>query len=114
MKRLLLLFALALMLGSDARAQGGISLGFFYSSLEPHGEWIAVEGGYYAWRPFGVVHDWRPYTVGRWLWTPDGWYWYSQEPWGWATYHYGRWFYDDYYGWLWIPGCASAPCRGPS
>jgi len=40
---------------------------------------------------------------GRWSWTRYGWYWDSYEPFGWATYHYGRWFNDDYYGWIWIP-----------
>jgi hypothetical protein len=40
---------------------------------------------------------------GRWVWTDYGWYWLSDESFGWATYHYGRWQYDDYYGWIWIP-----------
>jgi hypothetical protein len=31
------------------------------------------------------------------------------EPFGWATYHYGRWYYDDYYGWIWIPGDVWGP-----
>ena len=32
-----------------------------------------------------------------------GWTWVSYEPWGWAPYHYGRWFYyrDS---WCWWPG----------
>jgi hypothetical protein len=33
----------------------------------------------------------------------------SYEPWGWATYHYGRWAYDPHYGWLWVPGSVWAP-----
>jgi hypothetical protein len=37
------------------------------------------------------------------VWSDYGWYWVSQEPFGWATFHYGRWLYDDYYGWIWIP-----------
>jgi len=28
---------------------------------------------------------------------------------GLATYHYGRWVYDSYYGWLWTPGTQWAP-----
>jgi len=28
----------------------------------------------------------------------------STEPSGWAVYHYGRWGYDDQYGWVWAPG----------
>ncbi|MGH2567719.1 MAG: DUF6600 domain-containing protein, partial [Bacteroidota bacterium] len=30
-------------------------------------------------------------------------YWMSSEPFGWAVFHYGRWYFDDYYGWIWIP-----------
>ncbi len=38
------------------------------------------------------------------MWTNDyGWYWLSNEPFGWITYHYGRWYDDDYYGWVWMP-----------
>ena len=33
----------------------------------------------------------------------------SDEPYGWATYHYGRWLYDDFQGWVWKPGVEWAP-----
>jgi hypothetical protein len=29
--------------------------------------------------------------------------------WGWAPFHYGRWFLHDDYGWLWVPGTEWAP-----
>jgi hypothetical protein len=88
----------------------GIQFGFFYSSLAPHGEWIEVESGIRVWRPFHIPHQWRPYLIGRWVWTDDyGWYWMSNEPFGWITYHYGRWYYDDYYGWVWMPDDVWAP-----
>ena len=114
MKRLLVLAIMALCLGSISTAhpphQGsGISFGVFYSSLGSYGEWIYIDNGLYAWRPFPVSSGWRPYAVGRWVWTSDGWYWVSDEPWGWAAYHYGRWYYDDFYGWMWIPGYEWAP-----
>jgi len=51
----------------------------------------------------------KPYTDGRSEWSEQGWIWISYEPWGWATYHYGRWVYDDYQGWIWIPGTTWAP-----
>lgn len=75
----------------------------FYSSLKPYGEWIEIDDGIIAWRPVAVRINWKPYLIGRWCWTKHGWYWDSYEPFGWAVYHYGRWFYDDYYGWIWIP-----------
>lgn len=77
--------------------------GFFYSSLRPYGEWIELESGFYGWRPVRVRAGWRPYMNGRWAWTDHGWYWMSYEPFGWAVFHYGRWYHDEYYGWIWIP-----------
>ena len=44
------------------------------------------------------------------MWTDEnGWYWVSDEPFGWATYHYGRWAYDEQYRWIWIPGGTWGP-----
>ncbi len=91
------------------RYRYGIDFDYFYFSLEPYGEWIEIDYNVYAWHPYDVPYNWRPYTIGRWAWTEYGWYWESYEPFGWATYHYGRWFYDDYYGWLWLPGYEWAP-----
>ncbi len=115
MKRLVLAITALLIVHSSSSAyqpppgSGGVSFGVFYSSLSPYGEWISVGGDMYAWRPTNVATGWRPYTEGHWAWTDDGWYWISDEPWGWASYHYGRWYYDDYYGWLWMPGYDWAP-----
>jgi hypothetical protein len=77
--------------------------GSFYDQLSPYGEWLQIEGGFYAWRPTHVQYGWRPYLYGHWSWTDYGWYWVSSEPFGWAVFHYGRWYDDDYYGWIWIP-----------
>jgi hypothetical protein len=75
----------------------------FYGALSPYGEWLELDAGFYAWRPTHVQYGWRPYLHGRWAWTDYGWYWISNEPFGWATFHYGRWYLDDSYGWVWIP-----------
>ena len=80
-----------------------ISVNMFYSSLHPYGTWLEIDNGLIVWRPSNVNRRWKPYTNGRWSWTQHGWYWDSYEAYGWAVYHYGRWFYDDYYGWIWIP-----------
>jgi len=113
---LLLVFSL-----SDADGHGrhpGV-VAVFHESLSPHGEWVYFGHNVHAWRPAHVFHGWQPYTVGRWVWTIEGWYWESDEPWGWATYHYGRWAHDDYYGWVWIPDLEWGPAwvewrSGPS
>ncbi|MBP1654746.1 MAG: hypothetical protein H6Q28_1302, partial [Bacteroidetes bacterium] len=96
---------------SPAGAQVSISISFgdFYGALSPYGEWVYVDQDVYAWRPGRIMHGWMPYTYGRWVWSAYGWYWVSEEPWSWAVYHYGRWHFDDYYGWIWIPGYDWAP-----
>src|SRR5258708_33181824 len=33
----------------------------------------------------------------------------SEEPFGWATYHYGRWARIRGVGWVWVPGSEWAP-----
>jgi hypothetical protein len=83
--------------------------GYFYTELAPYGSWIEVDYGVIVWRPTIIRVDWMPYQTGRWVWTYDGWYWDSYEPFGFITYHYGRWYYDDYYGWLWYPDYEWAP-----
>lgn len=110
MKKLTFIIAIiALIATQKVEAADRISFGVFYSSLTPYGEWIELEPDFYVWRPIYVRHNWRPYMNGRWAWTSYGWYWVSYEPFGWATFHYGRWYYDDYYGWIWIPGYEWAP-----
>ena len=83
--------------------------GYFYSNLSPYGSWIEIDYGVVVWRPTIMRMDWSPYRDGRWIWTSDGWYWQSYEPFGYITYHYGRWYFDDYYGWLWYPDYEWAP-----
>jgi hypothetical protein len=116
MKRLLLftaIFLLIVNINNEAKTKylsnNGISFNYFYSALQPHGEWIEIDYDVYVWRPYRVSHNWQPYSAGRWAWTNYGWYWDSYEPFGWATYHYGRWYFDDYFGWVWMPGYYWAP-----
>lgn len=100
--------ALVMLLGighkSQAQEYTTASLNLFFDALAPYGNWILMPDYGYVWQPAEVGPDWRPYTNGRWVWTDYGWTWVSYEPWGWATYHYGRWVFTDDYGWVWIPG----------
>lgn len=77
--------------------------GDFYEPLSPYGRWEIVGSYGRCWIPERVGADWGPYEDGYWRLTDDGWYWESTEPWGWATYHYGRWDSDPRYGWFWVP-----------
>jgi hypothetical protein len=81
----------------------------FYEPLRPYGHWVDVPDYGRCWVPERVDRDWRPYTNGHWQHTEAGWYWVSDEPWGWATYHYGRWDWRPEFGWLWVPQTQWAP-----
>lgn len=80
----------------------------FRVALEPHGQFRRHERFGEVWKPARVARDWRPYTVGRWVYTDDwGWYWnadQSEADWGWVAFHYGRWIDDREMGWVWVPG----------
>jgi uncharacterized protein DUF6600 len=87
------------------------SYDLFYRKLEPYGEWIETDRYGYVWRPRSEQSDsrWRPYADGHWVDTDYGWTWVSEEPFGWATYHYGRWARLAGIGWVWVPGEEWAP-----
>lgn len=75
--------------------------------LTDNGEWIYTRKYGYVWRPYSSAvsryANWSPYRYGHWRWVPAfGWTWVNDEPWGWATYHYGRWIWDNG-GWVWTP-----------
>ncbi len=82
----------------------------FYEPLAAYGSWFQTTDYGYVYQP-AVVRDrsWRPYTRGRWAFTNHGWTWVSNEPFGWACYHYGRWSLLRNIGWVWIPGNQWAP-----
>ena len=81
----------------------------FYDDLSPYGHWIDYPGYGYVWMP-AVGPDFRPYsTNGYWVYTDMGWTWTSNYSWGWAPFHYGRWFYEGGYGWMWVPGNEWSP-----
>jgi len=81
----------------------------FYAPLDPYGRWVVIAPYGRVWYPSGVEAGWRPYCYGHWECTDAGWYWVGDEPWGWATYHYGRWVADPTYGWVWVPQTQWAP-----
>src|SRR5438874_13727269 len=87
------------------------SYGTFYRKLEPYGAWRETSDYGYVWQPREAegAGGWRPYTDGRWVYSDAGWTWMSDEPFGWATYHYGRWVRLRRIGWVWVPGDEWAP-----
>ncbi len=111
MKSLIKVFALLIVWSSGAwiipqeasAQQVSVSFQLFYDELSPYGMWVDYPNYGYVWIP-DVDPDFSPYdTAGHWVFTDDGWTWVSDYPWGWATFHYGRWDYDNVYGWFWVP-----------
>jgi len=88
-------------------AQADFSL--FYNELAPYGDWFQLEGYGWVWSPDDVPAGWLPYSRGCWVYTDYGYTWVSDYEWGWAPFHYGRWFFDSQYGWVWVPGREWAP-----
>ena len=99
--------------GSQETAQPPIqtaesdSLDVFYDQLTPLGDWCDCGHYGHVFRP-RVPHGWRPYCNGHWVWTNAGWYWDSDEAFGWACFHYGRWIHEEDC-WCWVPGTEWAP-----
>ena len=89
-----------------------VTVDYFYDTLSPYGSWVYVDGYGRCWRPTVVVGNvgWQPYgDHGHWVYTDDGWYWMSDYTWGWAPFHYGRWFRDTRLGWCWYPDTVWGP-----
>lgn len=87
-----------------------VTLQTFYDELEPYGQWVDDPEYGYVWVPDVEDPDFRPYsTNGRWVMTEYGNTWVSDYEWGWAPFHYGRWAFTDYYGWIWIPDTEWGP-----
>ncbi|HKD42405.1 MAG TPA: DUF6600 domain-containing protein [Myxococcaceae bacterium] len=88
------------------------SVEVFYGTLAPYGEWVYVGSYGRVWRPSVAVvgPGFRPYGPGGyWVYTDYGWSFESDWSWGWAPFHYGRWYLDGGYGWVWVPGTVWAP-----
>ncbi len=103
---LLIVVGVAFLSPKEAKAGVQVSVGFdvFYNDLESDGSWVQNSNYGYVWVP-AVGADFVPYaTRGHWVFTEYGWTWVSDYRWGWATFHYGRWYPDPMYGWIWVPG----------
>ncbi|HZV35070.1 MAG TPA: DUF6600 domain-containing protein [Verrucomicrobiae bacterium] len=90
----------------------GQSAGYFYPSLAPYGSWSQLPGYGPCWQPFCAKSDrnWKPFcNRGQWFFTDNGWFWNSFYPWGWAPFHFGRWFNHPRLGWIWFPGKKWSP-----
>lgn len=110
-KPFLLLLGAFLAFGAFAapHARAQVTVGYFYDTLSPYGEWVQDPNYGYCWHPTNVDVNWAPYTDGYWAYTDSGWTWVSYEDYGGVVYHYGRWANLPDEGWVWVPGETWAP-----
>lgn len=96
---------------SASSSSGQIDVGFFYDTLKDDGSWFNTTEFGDVWQPYIAYKSdtWRPYTDGYWSYTDGGWMFVSNENFGWAVYHYGRWTKLQDIGWAWVPGTEWAP-----
>lgn len=84
----------------------------FGDTLFGHGTWLDDDDYGTVWAPDAadVGTDFAPYvSAGHWAYDDvDAYVWVSDYPWGWVTFHYGRWILTAGHGWGWIPGRAYA------
>jgi hypothetical protein len=95
-----------------AAQQFGVTVNFndFHRQLAPYGVWYHHPRWGDVWHPTRVERDFRPYDRGHWQNTTEyGWLWVTDDNWGNIPSHYGRWVYDPYDGWLWLPGYVWSP-----
>ena len=63
-----------------------INFDSFHDQLNNYGDWLYSDRWGEVWRPWQQDQsaDWRPYSVGHWVYTSEyGWTWISDEgPWG--------------------------------
>ncbi|HEX4139583.1 MAG TPA: DUF6600 domain-containing protein, partial [Candidatus Methylacidiphilales bacterium] len=88
---------------------GSISFQEFYNDLGQYGTWINTDKCGYVFQPTETDPSWAPYTNGQWVHTDAGMTWAGNDPFSWATDHYGRWVNLDNYGWVWVPGYTWGP-----
>src|SRR5262245_7319975 len=84
------------------------SVDVFYDQLSPYGYWVddPVMGRVFI----PDVASYVPYRVGHWQYTNLGFVWISNEPFAWATSHYGRWAFSNVFNrWVWLPDTAWGP-----
>ncbi|MBI4913177.1 MAG: FecR domain-containing protein [Acidobacteria bacterium] len=82
---------------------------YYSDDLDDNGEWTEVPEVGWCWRPRISIVDWRPYWRGRWGCYGGGMTWVSDDPWGYVTFHFGRWGWNSGWGWYWIPGRYYSP-----
>ena len=76
-----------------------------YAELDRNGNWYDDPGYGRVWMPCYAYGSWDQFSHGHWQRSGYGWSWFSSAPWGFFTFHSGRWaFLHDRNRWCWVPG----------
>lgn len=85
----------------------------FLEVLWDHGTWVNSDrfGHLFCPDPASFGPDFRPFTDGHWVMTPEGWTFVGRHATSWVTDHYGRWVQTGLVAcrWGWVPGDAYSP-----
>ncbi|WP_368670424.1 DUF6600 domain-containing protein [Myxococcus sp. AM011] len=98
--------------GPQVTASSTNSVSTFYDALSPYGTWVQLPDVGWVWRPNPTIvgSDFVPYaTGGQWTYSDWGWTFETNWNWGWAPFHYGRWFLSAANDWVWWPDNEWAP-----
>lgn len=75
----------------------------FLHILNPHGKWTQeASSKIWSYTPLQSP-ELPPFINGRWIYSDYGWHWQGNEPYAWATSHYGFWKRTESGSWSWIP-----------
>ncbi len=75
-----------------------------YEELSQYGEWYEEPSYGRVWMPSYAYGGYDPFRYGHWQHYGTSWLWVNSMPWGYNTFHSGRWTYlDDLNRWCWVP-----------
>lgn len=74
-----------------------------YDELDRYGKWYDEPRYGRVWLPYAYGGR-APYRFGHWERFGIGWTWIDPAPWGFVTFHHGRWaFLHHLHRWCWVP-----------
>lgn len=75
-----------------------------YEELSQYGEWHEEPSYGRVWMPSYAYGGYDPFRYGHWQHYGTSFVWVNSMPWGYNTFHSGRWTYlDDLNRWCWVP-----------
>jgi hypothetical protein len=75
-----------------------------YEELSQYGEWYEEPSYGRVWMPSYAYGGYDPFRYGYWQPYGTSFVWVNSMPWGYNTFHSGRWTYlDDLNRWCWVP-----------